>query len=129
MNQYTLSTVTSLIVTINARQKQCFQYDYPGAHRARLTAAFTGNSTCTAFSAVGVGAYNLSYGYDAIGNMTTKDDTPVTYADAVHKHAASSGFGNSYSYDANGNQTTRNLGGTVYTLTYDYETHARGIND
>ena len=60
--------------------------------------------------------------------MTTKDGTTVTYADAAHKHAASSGFGNSYSYDANGNQTTRNLGGTVYTLTYDYENRLTAIS-
>jgi RHS repeat-associated protein len=116
--------VTSLTDTINAGQKQCFQYDWLN----RLTAGFSGNSGCTAYSAIGTGAYNMSYGYDAIGNMTTKDGTPMTYGDAAHKHAVTAAFGNSYSYDGNGNQTSRNIGGTVSTFTYDYENRLTAIS-
>jgi hypothetical protein len=57
--------------------------------------------------------------------MTTKDSTPVTYADAAHKHAASSAFGTNYTYDANGNQTKRDTSGTIYNLAYDYENRAQ----
>jgi RHS repeat-associated protein len=116
--------VTSLTDTINAGQKQCFQYDYLN----RLMAAFSGNAGCTAYSAVGTGAYNMSYGYDAIGNMTTKDGTPMTYGDAAHKHAVTAAFGNTYSYDGNGNQTSRTIGGTVSTFTYDYENRLTAIS-
>ncbi len=34
----------------------------------------------------------------------------------------------SYSYDENGNQTSRNIGGSVYTLTYDQENRLVGVS-
>ncbi len=107
--------VTSLIDTINSGQKQCFQYDWLN----RLTGAFTGNSGCTAYSATGTGPYSHSYGYNAIGNLTSYAGNSYTYG--AKPHAVTSAFGNSYGYDGNGNQTTRNIGGTVSTFTYDYE--------
>ncbi|MBI3958218.1 MAG: hypothetical protein HY328_05365, partial [Chloroflexi bacterium] len=97
-------------------QKQCFQYDY----LYRLTAAFTGNSGCTVYSATGTGPYQHTYAYDAIGNLTSYTGNSYTYGSGK-PHAVTAAFGNSYAYDGNGNQTTRTIGGTVYTLVYDYE--------
>lgn len=88
----------------NSSQKQCFQYDY----LYRLTAAFMGNSGCTAYSAT--------------GNITSYGTGSNTYTYGSSKpHAVTAAFGNSYSYDAVGNQSTRTISGTAYSLVYDYD--------
>ncbi len=108
--------VLNLTDGVNGGQKQCFQYDW--LHR--LTAAFTGNADCTAYSGVGVGAYTHIYAYDAIGNLTSYNGHAYTYGSG-RPHAVTAAFGQSYGYDGNGNQTTRTLGGVTYTLGYDYD--------
>ena len=88
----------------------------------RLTGAFTGDATCSSYSAAGVGAYNHTYTYDAIGNLTKYAGSTYTYGTVNDKpHAVASAFGNSYGYDGNGNQTSRTIAGVEYTLHYDYE--------
>lgn len=115
--------ITTLADSINSGQKQCFQYDWLN----RLTSAFTGTSTCTAYSASGTGAYNHSYTYDSIGNITSNAGNSYGYTGGK-PHAVTTAFGNSYGYDANGNQTTRTIGGVSYTLTYDYENRLTSVS-
>jgi YD repeat-containing protein len=69
----------------------------------------------------GPAPYTQNFGYDAIGNMTSKN--LITYTPhSTHKHAvASLSTGESYSYDANGNMITRVEGGVTYTQTFDAE--------
>ncbi len=110
--------VPSIVDGRNSSQRQCFQYDWLD----RLTGAFTGDAACSAYSAVGVGAYSHSYGYDAIGNLTDYAGSSYTYgATNAQPHAVASAYGNSYGYDANGNQVRRTIAGVEYTLVYDYE--------
>ena len=116
--------VTSLTDAVNGGQKQCFQYDWLN----RLTAAFTGNAGCTAYSATGTGPYNHSYAYNEVGNITSYAGNSYTYGDTAHKHAVTAAFGNSYGYDQNGNQTSRTIGGTTYIFTYDYENRLTAIS-
>ena len=80
----------------------------------------SGNAGCTAYSATGNYPYNHTYGYNAIGNITSYAGTSYTY-DAGKPHAVSAAYGNSYGYDGNGNQTTRTISGVTYTQVFDYE--------
>ena len=114
--------ITTLTDGVNSNQKQCFQYDWLG----RLTAAFTGNSDCTAYSGTGTGPYNHTYAYNAIGNITSYNGNAYTYGS--QPHAVTGAFGNSYGYDAVGNQTSRTIGGTAHTLTYDYENRLTAVS-
>jgi len=114
--------ITTLTDGVNSNQKQCFQYDWLG----RLTAAFTGNSDCTAYSATGAGPYNHTYAYNAIGNITSYNGNAYTYGS--QPHAVTGAFGNTYGYDAVGNQTSRTIGGTAHTLTYDYENRLTAVS-
>lgn len=66
-------------------------------------------------SAVRGGSESLAYGYDVIGNLTSKEGVALTYNDASRPHALSQGPGGSYTYDPNGNMTLR----SGETLTYD----------
>jgi len=52
---------------------------------------------------------NLSVGYDALGNITSKSDigTATWTYDVNHKHAVATAGSHSYTYDANGNMKTR----------------------
>jgi len=70
--------VTSLTDGINGGQKQCFQYNWLN----RLTAAFSGNAGCTAYSANGTGPYNHTYTY-IYGDTTHKPAVTATSATAV----------------------------------------------
>jgi RHS repeat-associated protein len=108
--------IKSLTDAINSGQKQCFGYDSLN----RLTSAFTGDAGCSSFVNSGVGAYNHSYSYNAIGNITNNAGNAYTYGSSM-PHAVTAAFGNSYGYDANGNQTSRTIGGVAYALTFDYD--------
>ena len=87
-----------------------FGYD----HLDRLTGAWTTGG--------GQGAYDRTYEYDQIGNITEKSDVgSYTYGDTNHVHAVTSAGDNSYVYDANGNQTTRMVVSGTETITYTQE--------
>ena len=117
--------VTSMVDGRNGSQRQCFQYDWLD----RLTGAFTGDAACSGYSGVGVGAYSHSYGYDAIGNLTSYAGSSYTYGTTnAQPHAVASAYGNSYGYDANGNQVRRTIAGVEYTLVYDYENRLVAVN-
>jgi YD repeat-containing protein len=108
--------ITALTDAVNSGQKQCFGYDWLN----RLTGAFTGDASCTSYSATGIGAYNHTYAYNAIGNITSNAGNSYVYGSSK-PHAVTAAFGNSYGYDANGNQTSRTIGGVSYDLTFDYD--------
>jgi RHS repeat-associated protein len=100
-----------------APQTQTFTYD----HLDRLLTAGAANGTG--------GTYSESYAYSAIGNLTSKGGTALTYAaqssscpaGALNKPHAVVTFGaNTYCYDQNGNMVKRNLG-TTTTLTYNHD--------
>ena len=75
--------------------------------------------TTTTLTDTGAGGGTLSattYGYDLIGNITTKSDVTGTYgygASGAGPHAVTSAGGRTYSYDANGNMTARLNGATT----------------
>ncbi|MFN8466821.1 MAG: RHS repeat-associated core domain-containing protein [Caldilineaceae bacterium] len=117
--------VTRIVDGRNGSQRQCFQYDWLD----RLTGAFTGDAECSGYSGVGVGAYSHSYGYDAIGNLTSYAGSSYTYGGTNDQpHAVTGAYGNSYGYDANGNQVRRTIAGVEYTLVYDYENRLVQVN-
>ena len=68
----------------------------------------------------GVGAYNHTYAYNALGNITSNAGNSYTYG-STKPHAVTAAFGNSYGYDQNGNQTSRTISGTAYDFTFDYD--------
>ena len=50
------------------------------------------------------GGQSQSFGYDAIGNMTSNSQVGgYTYGDSVHKHAVTKAGSSDYTYDAAGN--------------------------
>jgi RHS repeat-associated protein len=108
--------ITSLIDNVNSAQKQCFGYDWLN----RLTGAFTGDAGCSSFVNSGIGAYNHTYVYNAIGNITSNAGNSYVYGSGK-PHAVTAAFGNVYGYDANGNQTSRTIGGVTYDFTFDYD--------
>lgn len=64
--------------------------------------------------------YDHTYVYNAIGNLTSYAGNSDTYGSSK-PHAVTAAYGNSYGYDNNGNQTGRTIGGTAYTVVFDYE--------
>jgi RHS repeat-associated protein len=108
--------ITTVTDAVNSGQKQCFGYDWLN----RLTGAFTGDASCTNYSAAGIGAYNHAYVYNAIGNITSNAGSNYTYH-PTKPHAVTAAFGNAYGYDNNGNQTNRTIGGVPYDLVFDYD--------
>jgi RHS repeat-associated protein len=102
-----VGNVRAITDTVNSGQAQTFDYDW--LHR--LTSAAT--------TAAGLGQYNHTYAYNAIGNITSYNGNVYTYG--AKPHAVTAAFGNSYAYDANGNQTTRTISGVAYTQTFDYD--------
>jgi RHS repeat-associated protein len=70
------------------------------------------------------GAYNESYRYNAIGNMTQRNGINYTYSTSQPHAVVSLSNNKSYVYDANGNQTRRryyNGVGTQFTDTLSYD--------
>ena len=102
----------------NGGQRQCLRYDWLD----RLTGAFTGDATCSSYSAAGVGAYNHTYTYDAIGNQTSRTIAGVEYTlhydyenrltEVKQGETVIAGF----LYDTDGNRVKGTVGGvsTVY---------------
>lgn len=84
-------------------QTQTFAYD----HRDRLTRGWTTGSATA--------AYDESYTYNAIGNLTAKGPTgglaaytyPASGASSVRPHAVTSVGAAAYGYDADGNMSSR----------------------
>jgi RHS repeat-associated protein len=123
-------------------QIQCFSYT-DGYNR--LNAAYTTGTalgTAPSCSAAANGnapsPYNLTFAYNALGNITTYTGTgtataaPGTYAYAApavscngasvtkpHAVTGTSGNAGSYVYDCNGSMTTRTMNGTTQTLAYN----------
>jgi RHS repeat-associated protein len=114
--------ITSLVDGVNSNQRQCFQYD----QLSRLTSAFTGDATCAGFSSGGVGAYNHTVAYNAIGNITNYNGNAYTYG--AQPHAVTAAFSNTYTYDVNGNQTLRQIAPYTHTLTYDVQGRMTGVS-
>ena len=63
------------------------------------------------------GPYTESYGYNQIGNLTSKNGASYTYGDSSHKHAVTQVGTINYTYDANGNM----LSGDGRTIVCDAE--------
>ncbi|MBK7203490.1 hypothetical protein [Candidatus Amarolinea dominans] len=105
--------VQTLADSANSGQVQTFGYDWLD----RLTTAAT--------NAAGVGQYNHTYAYNAIGNLTSYNGAAYTYG--TKPHAVTGAFGNAYGYDAVGNQTSRTIGGIAYTQAFDYDNRLLGV--
>jgi len=75
-------------------------------------------------------AYNKTYSYNQIGNMTNNGSGTLTYPasgpNSVRPHAVTSWGSNTYGYDANGNQIKRTFSDSTSTLTYDAENRYDG---
>ena len=101
-------------------QYQCFTYD----DLRRLVHAFTGNAACDERNVNSHGAYEVTYAYDAVGNLVSRNAWTYTY-DANHPHTVAEvthedGKRDAYTYDANGNMVTRQLAdGREVSLSYD----------
>jgi RHS repeat-associated protein/uncharacterized repeat protein (TIGR01451 family) len=90
----------------NQITSETFLYSYD--HRDRLMGACLSNGV----SCLTVSSFNQTYGYDLIGNLTTKAGATYTYANGK-PHAVSAVNGAAYTYDTNGNMLTG--GGRTYT--------------
>jgi RHS repeat-associated protein len=99
-------------------QTQTFTYDE--LNRIKSTSVTGGTN----------GLYSESYDYDSTsGNLSLKNGLTYTYADAAHKHAATSlSNGYAYAYDQNGNMTQRTIGAQVFDLVYDKENRLTSVN-
>ena len=118
-----------------AAQRECFRYD----DRSRLTAAFTNSAasacpTAAGTWSIGPDPYTETYGYDAIGNITSKTGlgtysyttgggaAPTGCTSTVtrpHAVRSTSTGGGSFGYDCNGSTTTRTVGASTSTLSWD----------
>ena len=130
---YTYDAVGNIKTIVDARnsnQKQCFSYD----ELDRLVHAYTGNSTCTAYSSTGNGPYELQFTYAPNGNLTqwkrvhpTWQVRNYTYS-AGKPHAVTAVGSDSFGYDANGNMTSRYVSGSSYTLSYDAQNRLASVS-
>lgn len=65
----------------------------------------------------------LRYGYDAAGNMTSKEGKSYTYTG----HRVTSGTGFTATYDAAGNRSTQTSGGNTWGYAYDGERRLKSV--
>ena len=88
-------------------------------HRRTQTQTFTYDDLHRLTSAASPATYGpRSYGYDSIGNLTSKDGVTQTYAHPTKPHAVTSrSDGLTMTYDANGNLITKG----TQALAYDAE--------
>ena len=100
----------------NILQAATFGYDALN----RLTSAYTAGGT--------IASYSESYGYNGIGNLTSKNGVAYAYQDTNQKHALTHiGGVQQYWYDANGNMTTRVEDGVTYTQAWDAENRLTSV--
>ncbi len=115
----------------NYGQRQCFEYDQAN----RLTEAFTSTDIAcgSVNTSIGVGGYDHSFTYDAIGNLKTRTDVTGTYtygAGTAGPHAVTSiGTGYSFAYDSNGNQTTRTTPSGTQTLDWTPDNRLESVTE
>jgi len=91
---------------------------------SRLTIGFTSDEDpgtsqdCTdGYVNVGQGAYDHTYGYNAIGNLTSVDTVTWSYgAGSAGPHALTGAPGASFSYDDTGRQASRTINSVTTTL-------------
>ena len=104
----------------NSDQVECYQYD----DLDRLTTAFTSDEDtgnpddCSdGYVNVGQGGYDHTYGYNAIGNLTSVDGANWSYgAGSAGPHALTAAPGASFSYDDTGRQSSRTIDTVTTTL-------------
>jgi RHS repeat-associated protein len=79
----------------------------------------------------GTHSYDVQYTLDGVGNRTSQYDGSTTTSFTLNSEdavtATSGSFNNSYSYNANGEQTGRTIGGTAYTVGFDYDGQVTSI--
>ncbi len=116
-----VGNVASIRDYTNSDQTQSFIYDALD----RLSSALT--------TPRGNGQYTTqAYGYNAIGNMTSKGNVSYGYppsgSGSVHPHAVIKlNSVQKYWYDANGNMTKRVEGSTTYNQTWDEENRLSSV--
>jgi len=115
----------------NSSQRECFTYDT----RNRLTAGFTGNSTCSAYSSTGSNPYDETYTYNSIHNITNFDGTTYTYGTGnasgsgdAGPHAVVTAGSIGFGYDDNGNRVTKTASGSTTTYTYNADNRLTAVN-
>ncbi len=118
-----VGNIKSVLDTRNSNQRQCFEYD----HLDRLTHAFTGNASCTSYSATGNGPYDHSYAFTGgegkLGNITSFNGSSYEY-NSTQPHAVTHVAGVlKYQYDVAGNMT----GWDGKTLSYDSQNRLRNV--
>ncbi len=109
-------------------QYQCYTYD----DLDRLLTGFTtSQASCNNSDNAGPDPYDVTYNYDAIGNITSASgDQTVNGGYAYHpvkRHAVTNAGDNNYIYDEVGNQTTRVTGpaGSTQTQNLRYDLQNR----
>lgn len=100
---YQWDNVGNLTERKDQRQNFTEDFYYDARYRLDHSTLTSGGTTIT----------NLTMGYDASGNITSKSDVgsyayPASGTSSVRPHAVSTAGTNSYSYDADGNMTLKN---------------------
>jgi len=115
----------------NSLQDLAYQWDPNGNllqrqdNKQTLTEVFVHDAVNRLSSSTLNGATNLTVGYDAAGNITSKSDVGAydyttaqggcTYQSYAQPHAVRNAGGGVYCYDANGNAISRGGGALVWT--------------
>jgi RHS repeat-associated protein len=128
-----VSTILTGVNSGAALQNESYLYDYVGNvterqnNNAGLTENFYYDNLYRLDHSTLGGNLNLTMGYDAMGNITSRTDVAGGAAwtyDSTHKHqvtqAGSTGY--TYTYDGNGNVRTRN-GTTLSWTSYNYPSY------
>ena len=111
-----VGNVRTITDTSNSGQVLTFTYDALD----RLTRGYT--------SGGGLGTYDQSFSYNAIGNLTSMAGTSQWYSDTNHVHAATHLSGTrALWYDANGNTITRTVAGVTHRLAWDAENRLSSV--
>jgi RHS repeat-associated protein len=124
--------VTRIKDNRNSDQYECYGYDTSN----RLVDAFTGNSSCTAYSSAGLAPFDHDYAYDSLHNLTSLDGPTYTYGtgntssagDAGPHAVVSIGSTLSFGYDNNGNRITKTEGSDTTAYTYNPENRLSAVD-